>query len=173
MRKEELEMAERLVRIFENVILSEEQSIQRGYFSDLSIAEMHTLDAIGPYDARTMTETASLLGITVGTLTISINRLVKKGYVARNRDTNDRRIVRISLTKQGKLACRMHGKFHRILARHILEPYNDQEQELLFGMVDEIDKYLQQQVNLYSKSESVRKTAKEVAETTRRREDNV
>lgn len=173
MRKEELEMAERLVRIFENVILSEEQSLQKGYFSDLSIAEMHTLDAIGPYEARTMTETASLLGITVGTLTVSIDRLVKKGYVVRNRDVNDRRIVRISLTKNGKLACRMHGKFHRILARRILEPYNEQEQELLFGMVDEIDKYLQTQVDLYKDSESVRKTAKEVAEKTRRREDNV
>lgn len=173
MRKEELEMAERLVRIFENVILSEGQSLQKGYFSDLSIAEMHTLDAIGPYDARTMTETASLLGITVGTLTVSIDRLVKKGYVVRNRDTNDRRIVRISLTKNGKLACRMHGKFHRILARHILEPYNEKEQELLFGMVDQIDSYLQQQVDLYNESESVRKTAKEVALKTRRREDNV
>lgn len=173
MRKEELEMAERLVRIFENVILSEGQSLQKGYFSDLSIAEMHTLDAIGPYEARTMTETASLLGITVGTLTVSIDRLVKKGYVVRNRDSNDRRIVRISLTKNGKLACRMHGKFHRILARRILEPYNEQEQELLFGMVDEIDKYLQTQVDLYKDSESVRKTAKEVALKSRRREDNV
>ncbi len=173
MRKEEVEMAERLVRIFENVILSEEQSLQKGYFKDLSIAEMHTLDAIGPYDARTMTETASLLGITVGTLTVSIERLVKKGYVVRNRDVNDRRIVRISLTKNGKLACRMHGKFHRILARHILEPYNDQEQEILFGMVDEIDKYLQEQVGRYNGTDSVRKTAKEVADNVRRREDNV
>lgn len=173
MRKEEVEMAERLVRIFENVILSEEQSLQKGYFKDLSIAEMHTLDAIGPYDARTMTETASLLGITVGTLTVSIDRLVKKGYVVRNRDVNDRRIVRISLTKNGKLACRMHGKFHRILARHILEPYNDQEQEILFGMVDEIDKYLQEQVGRYNGTDSVRKTAKEVADNVRRREDNV
>ena len=46
MRDEELELADRLVRIFENVLFTEEKSIQKGYFSDLSIAEMHTLDAM-------------------------------------------------------------------------------------------------------------------------------
>ena len=40
-------MSEALVRIFENVVLTEEKSLQAGYFKDLSIAEMHTLTAIG------------------------------------------------------------------------------------------------------------------------------
>ena len=42
-------MSEALVRIFENVVLTEEKSLQAGYFSNLSIAEMHTLTAMGPY----------------------------------------------------------------------------------------------------------------------------
>ena len=159
----ELELADRLVRIFENVLFTEEKSIQQGYFSNLSIAEMHTLDAIGPYDARTMTETAASLGITTGTLTVSIDRLVKKGYVVRNRDEKDRRIVRISLTREGKLACRMHGKYHKVLARHILEPYDDKEQRMLLDMVEEVDLYLQQQAARYDGSESIRKTAKRIS----------
>lgn len=172
MRDEELELADRLVRIFENVLFTEEKSIQKGYFSDLSIAEMHTLDAIGPYEARTMTETASALGITTGTLTVSIDRLVKKGYVIRNRDEKDRRIVRISLTREGKLASRMHGKYHKVLARHILEPYTEEEQALLMSMVKDLDKYLESQASRYNGSESVRKTAKEVAAKIRRREND-
>lgn len=168
----ELELADRLVRIFENVLFTEEKSIQQGYFSNLSIAEMHTLDAIGPYDARTMTETAASLGITTGTLTVSIDRLVKKGYVIRNRDEKDRRIVRISLTREGKLACRMHGKYHKVLARHILEPYDEKEQQMLLTMVEEVDTYLQQQAARYDGSESIRKTAREVAVRTRRRNND-
>ena len=62
MRAEEAELSERLVRIYENVLLTEEQALSKGYFSDLSNVEMHTLDAIGPYEARTMTETANDLG---------------------------------------------------------------------------------------------------------------
>ena len=49
MLSEEEHMSEALVRIFENVVLTEEKSLQAGYFKDLSIAEMHTLTANGPY----------------------------------------------------------------------------------------------------------------------------
>ncbi|MFA6338230.1 MAG: MarR family transcriptional regulator, partial [Saccharofermentanales bacterium] len=105
MQNEQKDFSLSLVRIFDNVLLTEEEALSKGYFSDLSIAELHTLDAIGPYEARTMTETANDLGITTGTLTVAIDRLLKKGYVTRDRDTVDRRIVRISLTKNGKLAC--------------------------------------------------------------------
>lgn len=171
MTLEEQELAATLVRIFENVVLAEEKSIQKGYFSDLSIAEMHTLDAIGPYESRTMTETAADLGITTGTLTVSIDRLVKKGYVNRKRDEKDRRVVRISLTRNGKLAARLHGKFHAVLARHILEPYSEEEKEMILRMVREVDGYMESQVERYNNAQSARKTAKEVAADTRRREE--
>ena len=172
MRAEEAELSERLVRIYENVLLTEEQALSKGYFSDLSNVEMHTLDAIGPYEARTMTETANDLGITTGTLTVAIDRLVKKGYVVRKRDEADRRIVRISLTKNGKLACRIHAKFHAVLAKRILEPYSPEEQKQLIKMVSEIDDYIASQLRRYSNSDSIRKTAKTVASEGRRREEN-
>lgn len=168
----ELEMAEKLGRILENVIITEEKSLQKGYFSNLSIAEMHTLDAIGPYESRTMSETAAILGITTGTLTVSVDRLVKKGYIDRKRDEKDRRIVRVSLTRRGKLASRMHGKFHYVLARHVLEPYTKEEQELLSRFVSEIDIYLSRQATKYNDKESIRKTAASVANDIRRRQDN-
>lgn len=165
----EQQMAENLVSIFEKVLVAEEKSLQKGYFSNLSLAEMHTLDAIGPYEARTMTETAQILGITVGTLTVSVDRLVKKGFVARRRDEEDRRVVRISLTRDGKLAARMHGKFHKVLAKHILEPYTDEEQELLLCLVKEVDEYLNTQVARYDNDDKIRQTAKDVAKDVRRR----
>lgn len=165
----EQQMAENLVSIFEKVLVAEEKSLQKGYFSNLSLAEMHTLDAIGPYESRTMTETAQILGITVGTLTVSVDRLVKKGFVERRRDEEDRRVVRISLTRDGKLAARMHGKFHKVLAKHILEPYNDGEQELLLSLVKEVDEYLNTQVARYNSDDKIRQTAKDVAKDVRRR----
>lgn len=172
MNDREQKMAESLVSIFEKVLVAEEKSLQKGYFKNLSLAEMHTLDAIGPYESRTMTETAQILGITVGTLTVSVDRLVKKGYVLRRRDEEDRRVVRISLTRDGKLAARMHGKFHKVLAKHILEPYNEQEQELLLSLVGEVDGYLSSQVARYDNDDRIRQTAKDVAKDVRRREQN-
>jgi len=161
-------MSEALVRIFENVVLTEEKSLQAGYFSNLSIAEMHTLTAIGPYEARTMTTTAEDLGITTGTLTVAIDRLVRKGYVIRKRDTRDKRVVRISLTRSGKLACRMNSKFHRVLAKHILGGYGAEDREHLLCLVNEVDKYIEQQLRRYDDTENVRKTAMDVAYDSRK-----
>jgi len=150
---DELNFAESLLHIFNNVLLTEEKALSKGYFSDLSIAELHTINAIGPYGSRTMSETASLLGITTGTLTVAIDRLVKKKYVERKRDEKDRRIVRIFLSKQGKLAYRIHSKFHSLLVKRIMEPLNSEEQALLSQMVGNIDQFVSEQYEKYSDEE--------------------
>lgn len=150
MNTAEHDFAESLLHIFDNVLITEEKALSKGYFADLSIAELHTLDAIGPYEARAMSETASRLGITTGTLTVAVDRLVKKGYVDRNRDTKDRRVVRVHLTRRGKLAFRMHTKFHALLVRRIMEPLNSEQQEILTKMIRNIDQYVSEQYHKYS-----------------------
>ena len=63
---------------------------------------MHVIEAVGIREPRNMSSVAKTLGITVGTLTISINGLVKKGYVHRVRSDADRRVVLVSLTEKGE-----------------------------------------------------------------------
>ena len=144
----EKDFAESLLSIFDNVLLTEEMALSKGYFSDLSIAELHTINAIGPYEARTMTETANILGITIGTLTVAVDRLVKKKYVERQRDTKDRRIVRISLTRQGKLAYRMH----------------EDERKILTKTIEEIDAFVKEQYKKYSSGEQYKKIVRDDTE---------
>ena len=72
---------ELLVQIFNDILQIEEQTIKEGIISDLSITEIHTIEAIGMYTKRTMSEVAQDLKITVGTLTTAINKLIKKGYL--------------------------------------------------------------------------------------------
>ena len=156
----ENDFAEGLLRIFDNVLLTEEKALSKGYFSNLSIAELHTLDAIGPYEARAMSETAARLGITTGTLTVAIDRLVRKGYVERYRDSKDRRVVRVRLTRQGKLAFRMHAKFHTLLVKRIMDPLDIEDRERLAALVREIDEFITEQYQKYSQEESARKGAK-------------
>jgi len=146
--------AESLLRIFDNVLLTEEKALSKGYFPDLSIAELHTIESIGPYEARAMSETAQRLGITTGTLTVAVDRLVKKGYIERNRDTRDRRVVRIRLTRKGKLAYRIHSKFHSLLVQRIMEPLDEKQQELLAQMVKNIEELVADQYKKYSEEQS-------------------
>ena len=82
-------------------------------------------------NAKNMSSVAKLLSVTVGTLTIAINGLVKKGYVARERSEEDRRVVLISLTEKGRKANEHHKKFHDGMIQALLKDLDDEQQEIL------------------------------------------
>ena len=48
-----------LLDIFDKILVTEEKALRIGSFRDLSVAEMHTLEGIGLYGSRTMSETRS------------------------------------------------------------------------------------------------------------------
>ena len=87
-----------LVQLFNDILHIEEKSMNNTEFKNLSITEIHTIEAIGMEGNRTMGEIAHDLRITLGTLTTAINKLIKKGYVERKRIEQDRRVVLVSLT---------------------------------------------------------------------------
>jgi DNA-binding MarR family transcriptional regulator len=153
MNEYEREVNELLLDIFDKILVTEAKALSKGSFSDLSVAEMHTLEGIGLYGSRTMSETAATLGITTGTLTVAIDRLVHKGYVDRQRDPADRRVVRIELTRKGKLAYRMHNKFHTLLVDRLTSPLNAGEQKTLLGTLRGIDLFITEQYQRYIASE--------------------
>lgn len=138
-----------LLDIFDKILVTEEKALRRGNFSDISVAEMHALESIGPYDRRTMSETAATLGVTTGTLTVAIDRLVRKGYVERHRDPNDRRVVRVGLTRKGKLAFRMHNKFHKLLVDRLVGPLDPDGREILLTTLRQIDLIVKEQYERY------------------------
>ena len=77
---------ELLVYLFNHIMDIERNELITGEFSDITTNDMHIIEAVGLKGHRNMSAVAQQLGITVGTLTITINRLVKKGYVIRQRN---------------------------------------------------------------------------------------
>jgi DNA-binding MarR family transcriptional regulator len=65
--------------------------------------------------------------VTVGTLTIAMNSLVKKGYVNRERGVEDRRVVYISLSEKGYKAYEHHEQFHHEMIDEILRDLTPEE----------------------------------------------
>lgn len=120
-----------LVNVFNKILRIEEKMIREESDLDLTVTEMHTIDAIGVDQSLSMTEIADILNITVGTLTTSINRLLGKGYVDRIRDDGDRRVVRIALTEKGIAAYRVHEAYHEKMIGQILDEITDEEARIL------------------------------------------
>jgi DNA-binding MarR family transcriptional regulator len=132
-------MNELMIDIFNDILTIEQVDLKKGYFNDLSVTEIHTIQAIGMYVPRNMTEVARDIGITLGTLTIAINNLVKKGYVERKKSEQDRRVVNIDLTKKGKLAYRIHAKFHRDIIRETIDGLSDKEKNTLVQVLEKLN----------------------------------
>lgn len=128
-----------LVKLFNDILEIEENTLKNGNLSDLSVTELHTIVAIGMYQERTMSEVAQDLRITVGTLTTAINKLIKKGYVERKRIEEDRRVVLVHLTKRGKLAYRLHEKFHNDMISDTINGVSEKEEEILISSLERLN----------------------------------
>ena len=150
MKEKLVEINKMLVEVYDDVNRIEEYSIKQGNFSDLSITEIHTIEAIGMYGCKTMSEIAAELDITMGTLTIAVDKLIKKGYMERSRSTLDRRIVNVNLTKRGKLAYRIHEKFHLDMVKIIMQDFTPQEEEVLLTALGKLNTHLKE---IYSGSD--------------------
>ena len=148
MDKSTLMINELLVQLFNDVLQIEEQSLKSGVLSELSITEVHTIEAIGMYTERTMSEVAQKLKITVSTLTTAVNKLIKKGYVERKRIEEDRRVVLVKLTKKGKLAYRIHEKFHREMVNTAIDGLNLEEEGLLISSLNKINEFFKEKYRL-------------------------
>jgi DNA-binding MarR family transcriptional regulator len=144
MKDKFVEINRMLVEVYDDVNRIEEYSIKKGVFSDLSITEIHTIEAVGLYGSKTMSEIAAKLEITMGTLTTAVDKLIKKGYMERSRSTSDRRIVNVSLTKRGKLAYRIHEKFHLDMVQAIMLDFNPEEEEILLTALSKLNMHLKE-----------------------------
>lgn len=103
---------ETLVHLFRDVMDIEQKVLSASEFNDLTNNDIHVIEAIGMEASKNMSSIAKALSVTVGTLTIAMNSLVKKGYVVRERGKEDRRVVYISLSDKGKAAYAHHARFH-------------------------------------------------------------
>lgn len=120
-----------LVKLFRDINTIEERAIRTGEYRDVTTNDMHVIEAIGMEDAKNMTSVARELEVTTGTLTISINGLVKKGYVNRTRSEEDRRVVLISLSDKGVRAYLHHQKFHEQMIDDVIAGLSEEEQYIL------------------------------------------
>jgi len=102
---------ELLVDMFNHILFLEEKNL-KDQGVKLSMTEVHTLESIKKSVSKTMSDVAKLQMVTQGTLTVSINRLVKKGFVWREKDKIDKRVIRLELTPVAKEVLNIHDRFH-------------------------------------------------------------
>ena len=134
---------ELIVDVF-NHILSIESEVLKKRGVKLSMTEVHVLEAIKNTEDPTMGNVASKLRITMGTLTTSVNVLVKKEYVSRYRDENDRRKVYLKLNDQAVNVLDIHDEFHEEMVSSLLKDLNLEKDKILLKSLENISNYFKQ-----------------------------
>ena len=130
-----------LVMLFNEILDMEHKALITGPFKEISINDMHIIDAIGIREPRNMSAVAKTMAVTVGTLTTAINSLVKKGYVSRVRSAEDKRVVLLSLTDKGIAAYEKHADFHRRMVQTVMDGFEGEEMEILVRALEKLRTY--------------------------------
>lgn len=138
---------ELMVNSFNTILTLEKYALKQGPFNDLTVTELHAIEAIG-LTPQTMTEVANKLKITVGSLTVTINRTVKKGYVLRQYTKADRRCVEVSLTHKGKLAYRLHESFHSSMVKRMLTDLDEADCEVLIKSLKALTQFFREEYSI-------------------------
>lgn len=130
-----------LVRLVNEIWELEAKAIITDEFKDLTNNDMHVIEAIGLNEDKNMSSVAKKLNITVGSLTTSVNHLVKKQYVERSRSEEDRRVVLVKLTEKGIRAYRHHEEYHRQMTEAVLAKLDEKDMPVLMKVLDAVNDF--------------------------------
>ena len=130
-----------LTETFDAILRIEEKSLKNRITQGCTIAEIHTIAAVGMYNKDPMGLVAGRLGVTLATLTTAIGKLEKRGLVVRERDQEDHRRVLVSLTKEGRKICRAHDMFHHQMVDGALSELSEQEEEVFEAALSKVKRF--------------------------------
>ena len=142
------ELNDLLSDAFWSVLKIEEQAASMAAKGDLSISELHMLEAVSKNDepGRSISALAADLKITLSSVTIAVNKLVKKGYVEKIRSEQDGRQVFVKLTKLGRKVNAGHLYFHENMVRNVSEAMSEDEKEILVRAMKNLNKFFKRKL---------------------------
>lgn len=124
-----------LIELYDK-ISSWEHSVIRD--TELTPAQMHTIEVLGHHPDLRMKELAERLGVTTGTLTVAVDKLEQKDLVSRVPHEHDRRSWRVMLTPKGAEMFDRHHRFHVEFTREIFQEFQPEELNTLSRLLSRV-----------------------------------
>ena len=137
-----------LVAVYHKVLRVEEEFLQNGIGAGLTIREMHLIEYIGKAgaDGRTLSETADFLEVARSSVTVSVKKLEQKGFLTKNGCAHDGRVVRVTLTREGRKVYMHHMRFHMIMVRELESEFCEEEKNILAQVIGKLDRFFERNI---------------------------
>ncbi|WP_299571170.1 MarR family transcriptional regulator [uncultured Shewanella sp.] len=122
---------------FYDKMSSWEQSVvkETGY----SLAQTHTIEVLGTFGTLRMKELAQKLGITTGTLTVQVDKLVNLGLMERTPHPEDGRAIVVQLTSSGLDIHHQHHQLHLDLMGDLTRHIDIEEAKVLLSCLQKMN----------------------------------
>ncbi len=104
----------------------------------ITLPQMHTLEILGSFGDLRMKELAEKMGVTTGSLTVLVDRLVRANLVERKPNEQDRRSIQVGLTPEGERHFEEHHKLHAQLSQDMAGALAPEETERFCDMLRRI-----------------------------------
>jgi DNA-binding MarR family transcriptional regulator len=103
---------------------------------DINKTQINILMCIIENNEKSMSEISLMTGLEKSSFTRSVDYLVKNGFITRNSSENDRRIIKLSLTKKGtRIATLIKNDFDIYLATLISDFSKNEKNEFLESLI--------------------------------------
>jgi DNA-binding MarR family transcriptional regulator len=106
----------------------------------LSVSQCYILETLRRYGSLTMKSLAEKMHLSISTITRVLEPLVRKGYVERTEDPDDRRIRHISLSNSGKQVYQQSWENVIRSEKIILEHFPPEHRDLLIELLQKLNK---------------------------------
>ena len=116
----------------------ESKAFEQEGFSDITMNQMHYLETIAMLSNPTSGDLADSLSVTRPSVSAIVKKLIETGYLTKTKSKIDGRVYYLHLTDKGLRFNELHSEIHQILARRIIENLNQDEIEVLAGLLGKL-----------------------------------
>jgi DNA-binding MarR family transcriptional regulator len=132
-------LAELIERLSQSMQDHEDSVTKKSEFANLSVTQIHYLDAIRHFDEPPMiSHLAKYLKVAKPTVTNAIERLEQEGYVRKVPSSEDRRMWYVHLTTKGLRISDLHDQIHLGYAKNFEKALNSDELDRLVALLNKV-----------------------------------
>ena len=122
--------------LFQRLVLT--RGTPPGPGPECSREEIRALIVLGSGGPRTMSDLAAALGVPLSTATHTVDRLCERDLVVRTRSDQDRRVVEVEMSAQGRKRQAAFRDMRLSVAKCWLEPLDSGERHLFLHLMEKI-----------------------------------
>ena len=128
---EQSELTEIIAVVSSMIAEMESRAFEDETFGQLTMRQVFYLDKIIRMEAPTFSEIADACQITKPSVSAIVSTLIRKGYVEKVQDADDKRVYHVVVTEKGREFDALHQQIHQRMVNALLSGLDENDIETL------------------------------------------